>query len=205
MKTRPMHLIPFGLRHPSFTFAALASLLLACGSADNGGRTEQSLSHRSSECSSAVVSGRGVGPITIGSVADSIPSRCVVLRDGLEQDDEGNSARTIRFLVGRDTVEARTAAGLVSALVIGSGGLSTADGVSVGSNLWNSPSGLGKFRALLANGGLVLLPKDECGLAFELDYELDEEELLADWASRDLERLRDPARVGRIVVSGCHP
>jgi hypothetical protein len=193
--------------------ALLALTVAACSGADRGGagatldaaRRPSEPPPRQVACADGRtrgLTGRGIGPLQVGTPFDSVRQACPVARDSVQLDDEGNPVRVATVVVGRDTVDAVIEEGRVWRIEVGGRGLRAADSLGVGSpvgDLLRRPG----VQGFEGEGLLFVTTTAHCGLSFRLAYEIPAGEHRETWTSADLRRLPTGTSVDRVLIVGC--
>lgn len=154
---------------------------------------------------SPVLTGNGLGSLSVGLTADSVKAACPVVKDTLLELDEGEEARTLFVAVAGDTVEAVVVNGQVWRVEVASQSLRTVDSLGVGSTLRELLRSAGTEGAEGAEGEGVLYVKlrSKCGISFRLDATIPDSAHRSTWTIDDLRGLDGAASVDRVLLVGC--
>jgi hypothetical protein len=169
-------------------------------SAPLGGRTPKSCG----VTGSTVLTGGGIGSLTIGAPLAEIRARCSVVRDTVVPGADAEDEHEVLVDLVRDTVAATLEENRVWRLAVERSGFRTADSLGVGSTLGallRSPSA----RGVEGEGQLFVLRPDHCGLSFRIGYEVPDQSHKEEWTHQQLSALPDTARVDVVLVVGCSP
>lgn len=154
----------------------------------------------SESCGRPVVSGDGVGGIRLGMPADTVKSRCNVVRDTMELRSEGQQERILVAVFGNDTAIVEVDSAKVWRIEITDPGLRTADWLGVGTPLSTLLALDGGKQGLTGEGNLFLITEARCGLSFELS---EPRSPSGDWPIERLRALPKSTVVKRVLVIGC--
>jgi len=119
---------------------------------------------RSLSCPAGPIRSDGIGNITLGMTVDSLRSICAVAQDTMEM-AEGQPARHIFVMIGRDTVDAELSRRLVNRITIRSPAFMTADSLRIGSPVARVFSRPGA-ALLTGEGQSFVVEPSHCGLSF---------------------------------------
>lgn len=150
------------------------------------------------------LTGDRVGALYLGMRVDSVRLRCRVVRDTVEQDEDGDDARYLVILVGQDTLRALVRGDRVDRIVVQSSRFVTADGIRLGTRLARLLSyrglsggpGEGEYYVFADNNPAL------CGLSFRLDF--DGRRWPKHGPPKSLRPYASSAKIDQIVVRGCH-
>src|SRR5690348_17353400 len=151
------------------------------------------------ECGRPVVDGDGIGAIRIGMPAESVKTRCHVVRDTMELRAEGQQERILVVAFGDDTANVEVSEGRVWRIEITNPRLRTADWLGVGTPLSGLLALRGGVQGLTGEGSLFLLTEAKCGLSFELSGP---RAPAGDWTEARLRTLPAGTVVKRVLVVG---
>jgi hypothetical protein len=150
-------------------------------------------------CGVPLIDSDGIGTIRIGMSADSVQSRCKVLRDTTQPDNEGMAERVLMVDIGGDSVAVEVDSGRVWRIDVRTPRLRTADSLGVGTPIASLLALEGGVQGLAGEGSLFLLAQARCGLSFELSARATG----GDWQRPQLRTLPPTTRVKRVLVIGC--
>lgn len=154
---------------------------------------------------SPLLTGNGLGSLTVGLTTDSVKAACTVVKDTLLELDEGEEARTLFVAVAGDTVEAVVVNGQVWRVEVASQSLRTVDSLGVGSTMRELLRSAGAEGAEGAEGEGVLYVKlrSKCGISFRLDAIIPDGAHRSSWTIDDLRGLDSAVSVDRVLLVGC--
>jgi hypothetical protein len=151
-------------------------------------------------CGRPVVDGSGIGAIRLGMPAETVKTRCLVVRDTVELRSEGQQERILVVAFGTDTAHVEVNDGRVWRIEITNPGLRTADWIGVGTPLSALLALKGGMQGLTGEGSLFLITEAKCGLSFELS---EPRSPSGTWPEERLRKLPASTVVKRILVVGC--
>ena len=151
-------------------------------------------------CGAPVVDGDGIGGVRIGMDVDSLKAHCVVARDTVELDSEGQPQRILVVGFGSDSATVEVDSTHVWRIEIRTPALRTSDSLGVGTSLARLLALPGGVQGLTGEGSLFLLAEARCGLSFQLSAPAGGG---GDWQRPRLRSLPESTHVTRVLVIGC--
>ncbi len=151
---------------------------------------------------STVLTGEGIGLLTVGLPLTEMQTRCTVVRDTVIPGADAEDEREVLVDLVRDTVAATLERNRVWRISVERSAFLAADSLGVGSTLGGllrSPSA----RGVEGEGRLFVLRADHCGLSFRIAYDIPDQSHKEEWTHQQLSALPDSARVDRVLVVGC--
>jgi hypothetical protein len=148
-----------------------------------------------------LMSGAGVGPVAVGRLISAVRQDCEVVRDTLELDAEAAEQRVAYIRVAGDTVLAPIVDARIRHIEVATPRIRTTDSLGVGSSLGDLRH-IGALTPMLEHAGLYVQIPNQCGVAYRLDYSLNQAGLETP-PSRILSSLSDTILVDQVLISGC--
>jgi hypothetical protein len=188
-----------------FAFVPLLLVAVACTSVETpAGSTAAGLLSAGGDASCddpQVLSGSGVGPVTVGRLIAAVRQDCEVVRDTLEFDAEAAEQRVAYIRVAGDTVLAPIVDDRIRHIEVATPRIRTTESLGVGSSLSDLRI-VGALTPMLEHAGLYVQISNHCGVAYRLDYSLDQAGLETP-PSRILSSLPDTLLVDQVLIAGC--
>ena len=143
----------------------------------------------------------GVGELKIGAGLPKLENGRVAF-DRVVTDEQGRASRMVGVVVGGQVVKVEIDKGRIWRLTISEPGLRTHDRVGVGTPIAIVAAQTAVNVEIGSGADLIILPMNQCGLAYWSSLELDAAGLLKKWDANAVAALPATVTVRAILVTG---